>query len=91
MEILQAADLNNQALNLESIGDYNGAEKKHLQALKIKRESPNGSKIGIGLTLNALGDLYLTMGRLDDAQKMLEEALECRRGKEVKHFNTFPK
>lgn len=78
MEIFAASDLNNEAIRLEQAGDYVGAEKKHLEALELKKKSALGTHIGEALTENGLGELYLKMGKLDEAQKLLESAYQTR-------------
>ncbi|KAF4628415.1 hypothetical protein G7Y89_g9731 [Cudoniella acicularis] len=74
MENFFAAGINNEATTLEMQGNFPAAEAKYLQALQLKRNSPIGGAIAIALTMNALGELYLKMGRLDDAEKMLKGA-----------------
>lgn len=54
--------------------DYAGAERKHLEALRIKIAATGEDSITVALTKNALGELYLTMGELEKAQPMLEGA-----------------
>ncbi|KAG4080217.1 hypothetical protein HA402_008288 [Bradysia odoriphaga] len=78
MDMFVASGLNNEALRLESDGNYAGAEKKHLEALDIKMNSPYGNPIGRALTQNGLGELYMKMGKLDQAQEMLEAAYKAR-------------
>lgn len=84
MDLMEAADLNNEALELESDGDYENAEKKHLAALDLKTKSAIKHPIGIALTKNGLGELYLKMGKFDQAEEMLKNAYEVR-GR--KYFN----
>ncbi|KAH8593513.1 hypothetical protein B0O99DRAFT_627390 [Bisporella sp. PMI_857] len=76
--IFGAADLNNAANKLERSGDYLGAERKHLQALAMKIKATNENSTGVALTKNALGELYMKMNRLDEAQAMLEAAAAIR-------------
>lgn len=76
MDIIVASDLNNEALQLESAGDFINAEKKHLQALALKKKS--AKPIGVALTENGLGELYLKMGKVDEAEKMLSSAYQAR-------------
>lgn len=78
MSLHTAANLNNEANMLESAGDFAGAEKKHLKALQMKIAASGDQSIHVGLTKNGLGELYLTMGRLDEAQAMLEAADSIR-------------
>lgn len=85
MEMFQACGLNNEALRLENEGDYEAAEKKHLAALKLKRKAK--SETGVALTQNALGELYMKMGKLEKAQEMLQSSYEAR-GRKY-HFNIY--
>lgn len=78
MDIFAASDLNNEALELESEGDLIGAEKKHLAALELKMNSAFRTDIGVALTQNGLGELYLKMGKLEQAQEMLEKSYKAR-------------
>ena len=79
--ILLASQLNNEANMLESSGNYTDAEKKHLEAIALKVAAAGQDSIQAALSKNALGELYLKMDRLDDAQKMLEDADRVRRSK----------
>lgn len=74
IDIFKAAALNNEALELEAAGDFESAEKKHLEALALKQNSVYGNPHGTALTQNGLGELYMKMGKLDKAQQMLESA-----------------
>jgi tetratricopeptide (TPR) repeat protein len=78
--ITSAVQLNNEAGRLERMGDLNSAEKKYLEALGIKTRVMGEKSTGVALTKNGLGELYMTMGKLNDAQKMLEDAAAIRSG-----------
>jgi tetratricopeptide (TPR) repeat protein len=80
METIIAAGLNNEALQLDDAGDYAGAERKHLEALRLKIQGNGEHSIQVALTKNGLGELYLKMGELDKAQNMLEGADAIRSG-----------
>ena len=82
-ETWNAVSLNNEALQLEEMGDFAGAEKKHLEALRMKIIGSGEDSIPVALTKNGLGELYLKMGELDKAQKMLEESYAVRSSKSV--------
>src|SRR5690242_3948135 len=81
MANFHAAGLNNEATQLEMAGDFAASEAKYLEALQIRRSAPGIPDISVALTLNALGELYLKMGRLDDAERMLIDADAIRSGK----------
>lgn len=81
MDVIMAADINNEAMQLEMAGNYVEAEKKFVQALRMKEESDYSTPINIALSQNALAELYLKMGKLDEAQDLLEKAFAVRSGK----------
>ena len=76
--VMQASQLNNQALILSNRGNYAGAEQLHLQALQMKLDAIGEFNITTALTRNALGELYLEMGRLDEAEDQLRRAVVVR-------------
>ena len=76
-----AVDLNNRAIAAERSGDYVTAEKLYLEAIAIKERGLGTNDPGTAITYNALGELYLTMKRLDDAEKYLTKAVEIRNPK----------
>ncbi|TVY20778.1 hypothetical protein LARI1_G001816 [Lachnellula arida] len=78
MEIFLASSLNNEAIELERAGNYVGAEAKHLEALRLKIIGSGEHSIHVAFTRNGLGELYLKMGKLDDAQEQLEKAVAVR-------------
>ena len=80
MEMFQAADLNNAGLKLEQAGEYTAAEANYLRALELKTSFVGATSFQAALTQNCLGELYMKMGRLNEAQKMLELALIGRSG-----------
>jgi len=75
--VLQATQLNNEALIAERNGDLSNAERLHLRALNIKINGRVGD-VGVALTQNALGELYLKMGNLDKAEEFLKKAVDVR-------------
>lgn len=70
--------LNNQALRLSQEGDLEGAERLHLQAIKVKEHGFGRDNIKTALSYNAIGELYTKMGRLDKAEEYLEKAVKIR-------------
>ncbi len=83
MEMIQAASLNNAGLQLEQAGQYPAAEAKYLRALELNTQSSEAMPVHRALTQNCLGELYLKMNRLDEAQEMLELALVGRAGEYI--------
>ncbi|KIJ68463.1 hypothetical protein HYDPIDRAFT_106662 [Hydnomerulius pinastri MD-312] len=78
VSVMQASQLNNQALQLSDQGNLTGAEELHLQALQAKLAALGENNPTTALTRNALGELYLRMGRLDDAEDQLRRAVAVR-------------
>jgi len=76
--VAQAANLNNEALQLSNQGDYVGAESLHLRVLDIKLGAVGEHNTTTAITRNALGELYLTMGRFADAEEQLKKAVSVR-------------
>ncbi|TVY27166.1 hypothetical protein LHYA1_G004691 [Lachnellula hyalina] len=87
MNIILAAPLNNQAIQLERAGNYVGAEAKYLEALEIKLAGPVEHLVSVAITRNGLGELYIKMGKLDEAQEQLEKAV-FEREIECENFDT---
>ena len=75
---MQATQLNDQALTLSDQGNYAGAEHLHQQALQTTLDAVGESNTTTAFTRNALGELYLKMGRLDEAKDQLERAIVVR-------------
>ncbi|KAJ3555798.1 hypothetical protein NP233_g12122 [Leucocoprinus birnbaumii] len=90
ISVMKAVSPNNEALGLKQQGDYPGSEKLYLEALEMKLAALGENNATTALTRNALGELYLPMGRLDaedqlkaavrvyEAKGDLEKALETR-------------
>ncbi|TGO52874.1 hypothetical protein BCON_0133g00190 [Botryotinia convoluta] len=79
MKIMEAGQWNNQANQLEARGDFAGAENLFLRSLARKIEITGEDSIQTALAKNVLGELYLKMkGKLNEAQKMLEDADRIR-------------
>ncbi|KAF7861471.1 hypothetical protein EAF04_008036 [Stromatinia cepivora] len=71
MAVMEAAQLNNQANQLEASGDLAGAEELFLESLKLKIKSAGEDSIQTALSKNALGELYMKMeGRWEDADRV---------------------
>lgn len=81
MDIIHAAELNNEALQLVEKGNLEAAERKHLAALELKMNSNFRTDIGVALTKNGLGELYLKMGKLEQAQELFEYSYAVRNRK----------
>ncbi|KAG2159868.1 uncharacterized protein EDB93DRAFT_1073340 [Suillus bovinus] len=78
MAVQRAAEINNQALSFSRQGDYAGAEDLHLQALHLKLSSVGENNLSTAITRNALGELYLKMGKITDAEEQLKKAVSFR-------------
>jgi len=58
-------------------GDYRAAEPHFLRALEIRRVSLGPSHPDFATSLNDLGGFYQTLGRFDEAEKCLREAVDA--------------
>jgi len=76
--ILQGGQLNSQALQAECSGDLVHAEHLYLEAIAIKERGLGPNAISTALSRNALGELYIKLGRLDDAAENLKKAVAVR-------------
>lgn len=74
----QGTRLNNLALQAEQSGDLVRAENLHLEALAIKEMGLGPNSLSTAISQNALGELYITLGRLDDAETYLRKAIAIR-------------
>ncbi|KDQ63533.1 hypothetical protein JAAARDRAFT_75870 [Jaapia argillacea MUCL 33604] len=75
---MQGTSLNNQALQLDREGDLEGALRLHLQALDVKERGYGPDHTATAITRNALGELYMRMGKLDEAEENLKIAIRIR-------------
>ena len=80
MAMGEAIQNNNEGLALKQSGQYAAAEQKYLRALEIKLNHIGENAITTALSHNALGELYIAMDRLDDAERHLEIAVRIRNG-----------
>lgn len=76
--ILRGSQLNNQALEAERDGDLLRAESLHLEAIAIKEKGVDPDAVSTALSRNALGELYIKLGRVDDAEVNLKKAVAIR-------------
>ena len=74
----EAIQNNNEGLALKQSGQYAAAEQKYLRALELKLNHIGENAITTALSHNALGELYIAMNRLDDAERHLEIAVRIR-------------
>ena len=74
----EATRLQNEALALERMGDYAGAEQRYLRAIEIRNQAFGPGNNYVAINQNSLGELYLKQGRLDEAEELLLEALDTR-------------
>jgi len=78
MAMGEAIQNNNEGLALKQNGRYEAAEQKYLRALDLKLNHVGENAITTALSHNALGELYIAMNRLDDAEKHLKLAVKIR-------------
>ncbi|KAF8898753.1 hypothetical protein BD779DRAFT_1485395 [Infundibulicybe gibba] len=78
--VLEASDrgvkLNSEALLAERNGDLALAERLHLQAIEVKEGGPD--KASLAISRNALGELYIKLNRLTEAEDNLRKAIDIR-------------
>jgi tetratricopeptide (TPR) repeat protein len=77
-QLSQGTTLNNLALQAERSGDLLRAENLHLEALTIKERGSGSNPLSTAISQNALGELYIKLGRLDDAETYLKKAIAVR-------------
>lgn len=77
LSIEQAVQFNNKALQLSKAGDFTGAERLHLRAIKLKEgaRALGCNHIKTAVSYNAIGELYINMGDLDKAEEYLKKAI----------------
>lgn len=73
-----AAGISNEAHALQRAGNYVGAEAKFLEALELKIRGSGNESSPTAMTRNGLGELYLTMGKMNEALEQLSEAERVR-------------
>ena len=78
MVMTEAVQNNNEGLALKESGQYEAAEKKYLKALDLKLKHIGENAITTALSHNALGELYIAMNRLDEAENHLQLAVKIR-------------
>lgn len=76
--LIDGPALNAEALRLESHGDFAGAERKHLEAIRMKEAGVGTGHITTAISYNGLGELYLKMEQLNKAEEYLNKALRVR-------------
>ncbi|KAJ3284842.1 hypothetical protein HK104_009756 [Borealophlyctis nickersoniae] len=79
MGMFEAVSLNNEALQHSNRGDYTTAETLHRRALEIKLALAGPDAIQTALTYNALGETLLQLGKFNEAEGYLKDALRIRR------------
>jgi tetratricopeptide (TPR) repeat protein len=78
--ITTGVSLQNQAMEAEKTGDYDRAESLFLEAISIKEAVFGTQAIQLALSRNSLGELYMKMDRLGEAEHNLKLAVEVRNG-----------
>ncbi|TFY62918.1 hypothetical protein EVJ58_g3566 [Rhodofomes roseus] len=76
--ISQGTYFNNTAQQLMKISRYEEAERLHKQAIEVKERGLGKDHITTALSYNAIGETYIQMKRLDDAEMYLQKALNIR-------------
>jgi len=74
----QATCLQNEAMAHERAGDLTTAERLFIRAIQIRNEAFGPGNNYIAINQNSLGELYVKMGKLDEAEELYKAALETR-------------
>lgn len=72
----EALSLGTQARQLDARGNYTEAEQLLYRALELIEPRTTASDTTVATLWNSLGELYLHMGRLDDAERWFSKSLE---------------
>ncbi|KAF9494478.1 hypothetical protein BDN71DRAFT_980569 [Pleurotus eryngii] len=78
MATFEGIDLNNQAYQAKLRGDFPEAERLYLSAIDVKERHLGPNAITTALSQNALGEVYLQMGKMEEAEDNLTKALAVR-------------
>ncbi|KAI0639427.1 hypothetical protein C8Q77DRAFT_1046295 [Trametes polyzona] len=78
MGLTDGVDLNNHALRLDRLGDLQGAEWAHLEAIRVKEAGLGVDHFTTAVSYNGLGELYLKINNIDKAEEFLNKALNVR-------------
>jgi serine/threonine protein kinase/Tfp pilus assembly protein PilF len=76
--LVEAAVRDTIGTTLHGLGELNAAEANHQRALELRRANGADSR-QIATTLNNLGALYYSQGRIADAERTLQDALQMVR------------
>jgi tetratricopeptide (TPR) repeat protein len=76
-----AATLRSHALQLQSAGNLEAAERLYEESLRIWRERFGEDDANVGATLNALGLLHLTKGAHRSAEQAFRESIRISRAR----------
>ncbi|KAI0374204.1 hypothetical protein BV20DRAFT_1118249 [Pilatotrama ljubarskyi] len=72
----EALSLSSKARQLDARGNYHEAERLLHRALELVEPHKPASDSTVAALWNALGEIYLHMGRLDDAERWLHKSLD---------------
>ncbi|KAI0073139.1 hypothetical protein K474DRAFT_1666980 [Panus rudis PR-1116 ss-1] len=70
--------LNNAALFASNSGNLVQAEHLHKEAIKVKEAGLGNNHTSTAISYNALGEVYIKLKRLDEAEDYLKRALAVR-------------
>ncbi|KAF7791878.1 hypothetical protein EIP86_002902 [Pleurotus ostreatoroseus] len=75
MAIGDASALNNKGRSLYNQGKYVEAEEMYKQSLDVKLRHLGPNTHTVAIAYNALGEVYIKLGRLDEAEAHLKKAI----------------
>ncbi|KAJ3521648.1 hypothetical protein NM688_g8989 [Phlebia brevispora] len=73
--VLMGSSLNQQGQALYNRGQYSEAEKVFKEALDVKLRALGPQDYSTGIGYNALGETYIRLGRLDEAEENIKKAI----------------
>ncbi|TFY67438.1 hypothetical protein EVG20_g3943 [Dentipellis fragilis] len=75
---MTGSSLHNQGYAFEAHGDFAKAEAAYLRAIDVKERGFGPGNTSTAVSQNALGELYIKMDKLSEAEEMLLRALKIR-------------
>ncbi|KAA1471499.1 hypothetical protein DENSPDRAFT_837502 [Dentipellis sp. KUC8613] len=75
---MTGSSLHNQGYAFEARGDFAKAESAYLRAIEVKESGFGPGNKSTAVSQNTLGELYIKMDRLSEAEEMLQRALKIR-------------
>ncbi|KAF9494458.1 hypothetical protein BDN71DRAFT_978240 [Pleurotus eryngii] len=71
----EASDLNTQAYQAQRSGNLQEAERLYLLAIELKERSSGPNTMTVATSRGMLGEVYLKMGKIEEAEDNLKKAM----------------